>query len=474
MFGLEPTILLLLFFCILIALFFEFINGFHDTANAVATVIYTNSLKPQQAVIWSGIWNSIGVLGLLTLGEKLGVANKIIGLLPSQILTSGDLSTCIAIVLSILFTSILWNLGTWYYGIPCSSSHTLIGSILGAGIGFAIANEQSILSSVKWSEASHIGLSLLISPLIGFTFTVACMFILKQVVKKNKQFFEAPKGKVKPKFFTRLALIGTCTAVSYSHGSNDGQKGIGLMMLILIGFAPTFFSLNGKIDKLEVERYSSNYVKKSLQQEIINSGVIASKLNASLIEEFQKLETIVKKETNSDGLIIPQKRLETRELIVSINVKIHFLLKESSHGFSVKNRSDLKNIASFMEKQTGHVPLWVKICISLALGLGTMVGWKRIVETIGEKIGKEHLSYAQGLSAELVAATTIQLATSFSLPVSTTQVLSSGIAGSMVASNGVKNLQPKTIKNIALAWILTFPVCVFGSVILFLLISYIF
>lgn len=472
MFGLDTTFTLLLILCILCALAFEFINGFHDTANAVATVIYTNSLKPYQAVIWSGVWNAIGVFGFLTFATKLGVANKIIGILPSQVIMSSDLSVSLSIALAILITAILWNLGTWYFGIPCSSSHTLIGSIIGAGIGFSLLSHTEMAQGVKWSEVSKIGLSLLISPMVGFSLTILTMYLFKGFIRSKRFFKEVESGK-KPPFFTRITLIATCTLVSYAHGNNDGQKGMGLIMLILIGFAPAYFSINSDITTEKMHTAVVKYMELSpvFSQSGLNeadAGVVKK-----LDKDFAKLDSLI----GIAGATAPMQvdsRFEARKIILGINKNIDKLVKSETAPISKESKSKLSKIKSGLDKYVGEVPFWVKLCVSLALGLGTMIGWKRIVITIGERIGKQHLSYAQGASAELVAASTIYAASQMSLPVSTTQVLSSGIAGSMVASKGIKNLQKKTIRSIAIAWLLTLPVTVVLACGLYLLFNAIF
>ena len=350
-------ILLILF--IVLACLYEFVNGFHDTANAVATVIYTKSLKPTTAVVWSGIMN---FLGLITGG--VGVTMAIVGLIPKELLTDVNTSHTIQMVSSLLFTAIFWNLLTWYKGIPASSSHTLIGSIIGVGVGYSLFYGVDV---IKWAKAIDIGKALLFSPLVGFSLVIFIMWFLSKVVKR-KDVFEEPDGVNPPPFWIRCILFLTCSMVSFFHGRNDGQKGIGLIMIILMAFMPTVFALD--------------------------------------------------------------------------------------------------NIS--------NPPTWVMWAVATSLGLGTMIGWKRIVVTIGEKIGKTHLTYAQGAAAELVAAITIGLSTLYKLPVSTTHILSSGVAGSMVASNGVKNLKTSTIKTILSAWILTLPVTILMSSGLFIFLRYIF
>jgi len=453
MFGLDTSLTLLLLLCLFAAVVFEFINGFHDTANAVATVIYTNALKPWVAVLWSAIWNSIGVFA-----GGIAVAVGITNLLPTEVLLDTNIYHNIALIGSLLITAILWNLGTWYFGIPCSSSHTLIGSILGVGLAYSFIAENQSISYVNWGKAQDIGLSLLFSPLIGFSIAIIFMFILRQFVKK-KTIFKQPESNTPPPFWIRVILLITCTGVSFSHGSNDGQKGVGLVMLILIAIVPAYFTLNTSkdIDQLKQETASI---------ELILSKIDKADLSKTDSFEYAKVYSLTDDLKNRVAPLNSFEELNKDEKF-SIRKDILLLAKSSKKlyeskelNISSKNKDLLKKEISKLKEATDYAPFWVILMISVSLGLGTMVGWKRIVKTIGEKIGKQHLTYAQGASAELVAAGTISLSTYFGLPVSTTQVLSSGIAGSMVASKGVKNLQSKTIKTIAIAWVLTLPVCI--------------
>jgi PiT family inorganic phosphate transporter len=466
MFGLDSTFTVLLLFCLLLAVAFEFINGFHDTANAVATVIYTNSLKPWVAVIWSGIWNSIGVFA-----GGIAVAMGISNLLPVEVLTDTNLSHNIALILSLLLTAIVWNLGTWYYGIPCSSSHTLVGSILGVGLAYGLMSEPQSFNYVNWSKASDIGFSLLLSPLLGFSFAILLMYILRQSVKK-RGIFKEPNTNQPPPAWIRTILILTCTGVSFSHGSNDGQKGVGLVMLILIAVVPSYFAINHSNDILE---YRNNL--NSVQQ--VMTHVNTTQLNKSDSFEFAKinallfdLEERVNKAASFSNLP-KEEQYGMRKDIIIIGKSTKKLMESEDLNLSMRERKELKKRVDSLKAATDYAPTWVIFMISISLGIGTMVGWKRIVKTIGEKIGKQHLTYAQGASSELVAAGTIGLSTWLGLPVSTTQVLSSGIAGSMVASKGIKNLQGKTIKSIFIAWILTLPVTIIMAGGLFMLFRWI-
>lgn len=346
----------LFYLCLFLALAFEFVNGFHDTANAVATVIYTRTMSATKAVILSGFFNFIGVLVTGT-----AVAHGIIKLLPPEVLVQVPLEASLSVVLAALISSVLWNLSTWYLGIPASSSHTLIGSILGVGLAHSCLPGKVFGGGVNWAKAQDVGLSLLISPLIGLTVVYVLYAFIRPRITNEKLITPVPEGETPPGS-VRATLMLTCIAVSFAHGSNDGQKGVGLIMLILTAFYPEYASAT--------------------------------------------------------------------------------------------------------------VPFWVMVSVALSLGVGTTVGWKRIVVTLGERIGKTHLTPLQGAVAEVTAAATILASSGLGLPVSTTQVLSSGVAGSMLAAGS--GVQSGMVKKILLAWVLTLPVSMGLSMALFFLIRYMF
>jgi len=465
MFDLDLSYSVLLILCLLAACAFEFVNGFHDTANAVATVIYTNSLKPWVAVIYSGVLNFAGVL----LGG-VSVAVGIINLLPVESLVDQNIAHSIAMIGALLISAIFWNLFTWYFGIPCSSSHTLIGSILGVGIAYSLLPDATE-TAVNWSKAQDIGVSLLVSPLFGFSVTIILMFIIRNLTKKTsyeETLFKEPKKNTPPPVVIRALLILTCGAVSLSHGSNDGQKGVGLVMLILIGIIPAYFALNTTIDPTtlvdplkKIETVLLTIDPSPLSEPDRQKLLHTKEMNATLISELAVKASVE---------AIPQgERFEYRKDILLIDRNIKALESKPELRLSEADKDILKRELKNVKVITDYSPRWVILMIAFSLGLGTMIGWKRIVKTIGEKIGKEHLTYAQGASAELVAASTITVSTYFGLPVSTTHVLSSGIAGSMVANKGVKNLQANTVRNILIAWLLTLPVVMILSGTLFLL-----
>lgn len=438
--------------CILAVCVFEFVNGFHDTANAVATVIYTGTLKPQHAVIWSGLWNFTGVIT-----GGVGVAMGIVKLLPLSDMMSFGINENMCIIFAVLAAAIFWNVFTWYHGIPCSSSHTLFGSLLGVGIVFQMVHGGD---GPNWKKTSEILLSLLISPALGFALAIVLMYVLRYILKSNKQIFQEPEKGSKPPLWIRAILIGTCTGVSYAHGSNDGQKGVGLMMIILMTFFPLQFALNSDSTMAHFLHGNSknfNIVECRASAAAIETA-LASSNNQNLSKEVTDLNdklTILEKEDNGKN------RFQVRKKIQKLVENLKKETEKVDAGFPKETLAVFKQQSSKLGNYTDWAPDWVIVLISLSLGIGTMVGWERIVVTIGEKIGKSHLNYAQGMVAEFMAATMIYVSTTYKLPVSTTHILSSSVAGTMVAANGIKNLQTGTIKNIGIAWVLTLPVTIF-------------
>ena len=467
--GQQTTTLLpyiLLFVALLIALGFEFVNGFHDTANAVATVIYTHALPANIAVVWSGMFNLLGVL--LSSGA---VAFGIVSLLPVELILQVGSSAGFAMVFALLIAAIIWNVGTWYCGLPASSSHTLIGSIIGVGITNALLRGRDGTSGVDWSQAANIGKALLLSPLFGFALAAILLLALKFVVR-NVALYAEPKGDQPPPWWIRGILILTCTLVSFFHGSNDGQKGMGLIMLILIGTVPTAYALNRALPASQIERFvatsraasavverkAAGYnvlgdprpaVTSYVAQHQINEGTFPSLavLMRDISDQVSKYGSLAKFPADAVG--------NTRNDMYLASEAIRYLMKDRESELNDEEIATLNAYKGSLDSATKFIPLWVKIAVAIALGLGTMVGWKRIVVTVGEKIGKAHLTYAQGACAEITAAATIAAADVYGLPVSTTHVLSSGIAGTM-AANG-SGLQWATVRNIALAWVLTLP-----------------
>jgi PiT family inorganic phosphate transporter len=463
---------ILLFVALLIALGFEFVNGFHDTANAVATVIYTHSMPAEFAVMWSGFFNFLGVL--LSSGA---VAFGIVSLLPVELILQVGSGAGFAMVFALLIAAIIWNLGTWWLGLPASSSHTLIGSIIGVGIANALMRGQDGTSGVDWGKATEIGWSLLLSPLFGFIMAAVLLLVLKFVVR-NPALYQAPEGNKAPPLWIRSILIATCTGVSFAHGSNDGQKGMGLIMLILIGTVPTAYALNRAMPVNQVQEFLTNsqaavdVIKKKAEgynvlgnpRPAVTAYVSQHKINEGTYPSLAVLVGDISNQVAQYGSMdkVPADAVgNTRNDMYLASEAIRFLMKDKENDLSKDEAATLNSYKKSLDSATKFIPLWVKIAVAIALGLGTMIGWKRIVITVGEKIGKTHLTYAQGAAAELVAAATIGAADGLGLPVSTTHVLSSGVAGTMMANGS--GLQMSTIRNLLMVWVLTLPAAIMLS-----------
>jgi phosphate/sulfate permease len=552
----------LLIVALLIALGFEFVNGFHDTANAVATVIYTHSLDPNIAVVWSGLCNLCGVLV-----SSGAVAYAIITLLPVELILQVSAGAGFAMVFALLIAAIIWNLSTWWFGLPASSSHTMVGSIIGVGLANQLMSAHTGTSGVDWEQATKVFKVLLISPLVGFGAAALLLLLSKAfiltkwaksaalfyhdnhkkvlwaflsivvtgipgfyifnwvaplifglfgapgqavwlpiknfeawnspagliatmilvgvaglyalalfstiVIENADVLFTAPKGNTPPPWPIRALLVFTCSGVSFAHGSNDGQKGMGLIMLILIGTVPTAYALNHAVTGNDIKEFivASQQAGKVLDQHVDKNGILGEDARAEVTDyirtkQIQPATVLALRELVEDlnhevalykefKAVPANQQANVRNDMYVASEAIRLMEKGGNPYFTKAETTTLSVYKSKVDKATKFIPVWVKVAVALALGMGTMVGWKRIVVTVGEKIGKEHLTYAQGACAELVAMCTISAADTYGLPVSTTHVLSSGVAGTM-AANG-SGLQLSTIRNIAAAWVFTLP-----------------
>jgi PiT family inorganic phosphate transporter len=413
------------------------------------------------------MWNLIGVLT-----SSGAVAYTILTLLPVELVLQVGKGAGFAMVFSLLLAAIIWNLSTWWLGLPASSSHTLIGSIIGVGVANQLMSPKTGTSGVDWAQAANVFKVLLISPVVGFVCAALLLLLLKVLVKKP-ELYESPKGDTPPPFWIRSLLVLTCTGVSFGHGSNDGQKGMGLIMLILIGTVPTAYALNHAIGYNQVQDFAAvSQQAANVLSSYVSPDAIMGDARTDLTDYIRTKEF-----TPNTMLAARQLALEIQHEVVAYhtlasipanqqqNVRndmyveseaLRLMAKSGTPKFSSPENAVLANYKKHLDLSTKFIPPWVKVAVALALGLGTMVGWKRIVITVGEKIGKDHLTYAQGASAEIVAAVTIIAADQFKMPVSTTHVLSSGVAGTMLANGS--GLQFSTIRNIALAWVFTLPV----------------
>ncbi|HVT93713.1 MAG TPA: inorganic phosphate transporter [Bryobacteraceae bacterium] len=452
-----------------IALGFEFVNGFHDTANAVATVIYTHSLEPHIAVAWSGFCNFLGVVT-----SSGAVAFGIISLLPVELILQVGSGAGFSMVFALLVAAILWNLGTWWFGLPSSSSHTLVGSIIGVGIANQLMSARTGTSGVDWNQAASIGKSLLLSPMVGFAMAALLLLALRALIP-DKRLYQAPEGAEPPPFWIRCLLFLTCTGVSFFHGSNDGQKGMGLIMLILIGTVPTAYALNhavtprGTLDFVAVSKQAAETVNRYVDPNAVLGDARADVTEYIRTREFTPNTMVAMRELIGDignemtmfralKDVPADKTPNFRNDMYLVSEALRLIQKSGKPQFAPADLAVLGNYKRHIDNSTKFIPTWVKVAVAMALGLGTMIGWKRIVITVGEKIGKDHLTYAQGAAAEITAMITIGAADGFGLPVSTTHVLSSGVAGTMTANRS--GLQWSTVRNLLMAWVLTLPVSI--------------
>lgn len=481
--GLSFELGIGLFFALVFVLAYEFINGFHDTANAVATVIYTKAMPAHMAVVASGIFNFAGVM----LGG-LGVAYAIVHLLPVDLLLNVASVHGIIMVFSLLASAILWNLGTWYLGLPASSSHTLIGAILGVGAANALITGAPISSGINVQKAIDIMLSLIISPTVGFMVAGLLLLLAKRIwgvskMHKTPEERQLVDGKKHPPFWTRFTLIASAMGVSFVHGSNDGQKGIGMIMLVLIGVVPGQFVVNLESTSYQIARthdaalHMQSFYERN-QEQLASIMVLGQDANHTLPPIFkcdaqqtipaiqtltQKLETVT-----SYTQLDTEARRQVRRLLLCIDDTAKKVSKMET--ISAKEREDLSKLRKDLTATTEYAPLWVIIAVALALGGGTMIGWKRIVLTVGEKIGQKGMTYSQGMAAQITAASAIGIASLTGMPVSTTHVLSSAVAGTMVMNR--TGLQSGTVKSIMLAWVLTLPATILLSGGMFYLLSH--
>jgi inorganic phosphate transporter, PiT family len=451
----SPGTIAVLVGCFVLVLFFEFSNGFHDTANAVATVIYTNSLRPAAAVVWSGVMNFVGVIA-----GGIAVAYALVELIPPEVLSPPDGNLAAGMLVAVFAAALFWNVGTWWLGIPNSSSHALIGALIGIAIENSFISGGGGASGVDWTQVWSVLASLLVSPILGFLLALG-VFLLFGYFVRQKELFEPPEGDRAPVWWMRLLLILTCTGVSFAHGTNDGQKSIGLIMLTIIGLMPASYALNSEMTHEQIGRAAQQMQDAATLIERAGGERKQQGLSAAraLAAQFARLSQI--------GDIPPGERPAIRN---ELNRTLASL-REASESSSLPeaDRKSAKSLHDQLMRSVQYAPWWVRILSALCLGLGTMVGYRRIVTTLGERLGKQHLVPAQGASAELVAAGLISFAGFTGYPVSTTHVVTGGIAGTMVGSGA--GIQRRTVWLIAAAWLLTLPATVALSCGLFYLLS---
>lgn len=481
--NINALTICLLFVSLGLALFYEVINGFHDTANAVAMIIYTNSMKAKYSVFMSGVMNFFGVVT-----GGVGVAFAIVHLLPIDIMVSTNQNASLAMVYSLLISAVIWNFGTWYFALPVSSSHSLIGSIIGVSATFGVLNGFDLSHSVNWKVVYTVLTGLAVSPLVGFGLAYVMMKWARKYIQNPKLFKSPdPENKKKhPSFWARIGIVATGAGVSFAHGSNDGQKGIGLIMIILIGILPAQYAIDMDSHQykiIQTRDAANNLVRfyednhDSLTQLISEKKVTSAiKTKNSTIAEcnVHQIDSTVAfiasklDHVKSYSELTPQDRWSVR---TSILCSDHFFAQaEKIFLLEDKDKSDyVANQRKHLISSIEYAPYWVIMAVALAIGLGTMIGYQRVILTIGEKIGDKPINYMQGSVAQGTAMLTILFANFTHAPVSTTHILSSAVTGSMVAEPD-GSIQKKTVKVIILAWIFTLPItALLGSLIYFIL-----
>jgi inorganic phosphate transporter, PiT family len=443
----------LLIFSLILTVAFEATNGFHDAANAVATVIYTKSLGPGLAVIWSGFMNFIGVLV-----GGISVAYALVEILPPEVLSPPSGAPAVAMLVALMVAALFWNVGTWWLALPNSSSHCLIGALIGIALGNALLRARSLAEGVPWPQLWTVIEALALSPILGFVLSGALYFLLRRTVH-DRHLYE-PVGDRPPVWWMRGVLILTCTGVSFAHGTNDGQKSIGLIMLTIIGLFPALFALNP----------TAASVIRSLPQLAAQAAPLIQQYGddekTQAIEAAQRLQTGIPQPPPPVTLVAardsePGLRSELAKVRAGVRNDVYQLIAQLRHaqdapGVDEGDKATAKSLAADLNQAVAYAPWWVRIMSAVCLGIGTMIGYRRIVQTLGERLGNIHLTPAQGASAELVSAVLIGISGFSGLPVSTTHIVTSGIGGTMVTSRA--GLRYGMLSRIAIAWLVTLPV----------------
>jgi inorganic phosphate transporter, PiT family len=449
----SPVVIVMLVVCLIMVLAFEASNGFHDSSNAVATVIYTHSLEPVPAVVWSGAMNLIGVLA-----GGISVAYALVEILPPDVLTPPDGSPAVPMLVSIFASALFWNVLTWAFAIPNSSSHCVIGSLIGVAGADALLKSRDLSQGVDWHQIVTVLKALAISPVLGFAIAGGLYWILRVVVRHGHLLEPPPAGK-KPVLWLRALLITTCTTVSFSHGTNDGQKSIGLIMLTIIGLLPATYALNpqstGQIKRLgeyasEAAPLIAQYGD-DVKAQGIEAAMALQREQADLQREAQELDA---HRPAQDGERATRSQL--RGYVYDIVSEMKYVSQQKS--VPAAQRKQAADLLKSMSAPVEYAPWWVRILSAICLGAGTMVGYRRVVRTLGERLGRQPMTPGQGASAELVGSVLIGTAGFTGLPVSTTHIITSGIAGAMAASG--QGVQTGVLVRICMTWLITLPVTI--------------
>lgn len=435
----------------ILIVFQEAINGFHDTATAVATVIYSNSMGALPAVIMSAVCNFLGVM----IGGT-AVAFGLVNLLPVDMVTGIDNLGESSLFLALILTAVIWNFATWWYGIPNSTTHTYIGSILGIGMAHSYLLGRGVMGELNWGQIEKVLAALFLSPVIGFGGAMLVYWIIRAVIRDDRM-YRPSEAKVTPPLYVRSLLITGGAGVSLLHGSNDGQKSIGLIFLVMIGLAPGLYGLDHGLHREGYPQVSEavTLITETAYEFIDNQqvGKEAGEVLAAALDAQKQLASIAQQDKKDPASITPALRSD----IVILYRKLSSFTRQANRTgeLSAIQRDQLNFAGAIINDVVDDVPIWILVVSASALGIGTAIGYKRIVVTLGEKIGKVRMNAAQGTTAQITTVACIGIADATGAPVSTTHVLSSGVAGAMVASKG--GLQVSTLSKILLTWVTTLP-----------------
>ncbi len=431
----SEIIIAMLVACFALVLAFEATNGFHDTSNAVATVIYTHALKPVPAVIWSGLMNFVGVMV-----GGIAVAYALVDILPPDVLTPPNGAPAVPMLVAIFSAALFWNILTWAFGIPNSSSHCIIGSLIGVAAADTLLQARSLSDGIDWHQIWTVLEALAISPLLGLLLAGGLYGILRFTVRRG-QLFAPPKDGQAPAWWLRGLLILTCTSVSFSHGTNDGQKSIGLIMLTIIGLMPTSYALNP----------TSTAQLHTLR----DHAAQAAPLIRSYGDEMKQpaLRAVAALSTDPSQPAPSATPAQLRGDVYYVLSELKYV--DQAPAAPPAAKSQAARLRQEMAPPVQYAPIWVRMLSALCLGIGTMFGYKRVVRTLGERLGKAHMTPGQGASAELVGSLLIGTAGLTGLPVSTTHIVTSGIAGTMIA--GGQGVHRAMVMRIVMAWVFTLP-----------------
>lgn len=447
-----PVIALVIIFILLLVQ--EACNGFHDVGGAIVAVIYSNALKPLQAVLMAASLNFIGVL----VGGT-AVAFSMVNLLPPGMVAGIDTLPEVSFFLALILSAVIWNLTTWYFGIPNSTTHTYIGAIMGVSFAHALVQNAGVLEGVNWHLGEHVMLALLLSPVLAFVLGLGVYALMKRLVRSEALFKpHDPHGR--PPGPVKGLLIAGSAGISLMHGTNDGQKSIGLMLLVLIGIGPALFGIDRQASP-ETLRAAEQAIQ-SIEQVTRDAAAAmpADDPNRAVVEDAMKragqAKTLFGNIASLNDMPDDQVRALRQELVF-LKREASVLSKRgaASGVITPAQATQLKQDKEALAPLLENVPFWLIVLSAACLGIGTAFGYRRIVRTLAEQMASEPMNAAHGTAAQLTTILSIGAADLTGMPVSTSQLNASGIAGAMKASGAT--LQGSTLQKIILTWLVTLP-----------------